>query len=221
MQILIYSPNIKLGEPLARMFSQHGIFNTLTSDEERATFLAMTSPFAVILLVESIGRNEGLGSFHSNTKAEGCVSRFILLTQNQSTTRVTRLLAEGIDSCHILPYSYRELITEVFSFKQNQKPTYQSIRTNRFEVDLLARSILCDNVYIPLTPRCFALLAFFIQRKGLLLSRAQIWDEVWGDDQYPVNNTIEVFIRRIRIKLPEPMMIETVAGIGYRLRADC
>lgn len=223
MHILIFSPNKKLGEPLARMFGQHGILNTFTSEYERAAFLAMTSTYTAILLVESIGHEEIVPSFYSKIKAEGCTSHFIFLTQNQSTTRRSRLLADGMDSYHILPHSYRQLITEIFAYKinQNQRPAGQLIKTKRFEVDQLARSILCDDTYLPLTPRCFALLTLFIQRKGLLLSRAQIWDEVWGDDQYPVNNTIEVLVRRIRLTLPEPSMIETVAGIGYRLRSDC
>ena len=222
MKVLIYSPNIKLGQPLLRMFTQHGIVSTLVSGQESAALSAMTSQHILVILLEALGCTNNLTGFCSRLKSEGCTSAWMLLTQNQSLTRISRMQEAGIMMCHTLPFSYRMILEELYRLKETGPcPAGRILYSARFQVDLLARSVTCDGQGFPVTPRQFAILCYLIKEPGRLFSKAQIWDEVWGDFDYPVNNTIEVHIRRIRMKLPDPSIIQTVAGIGYRLRADC
>jgi DNA-binding response OmpR family regulator len=74
-----------------------------------------------------------------------------------------------------------------------------------------------DGRRIDLTPLEFKLLAYFLERPGRVLSRNDLLENVWGDAVYVTDRTVDTHIKRLRSKL-DTGLIETVRGVGYRLR---
>jgi DNA-binding response OmpR family regulator len=86
-------------------------------------------------------------------------------------------------------------------------------------LDLLAREVHSDGTEIALSAREFALLAYLMRHPGQVLSREQILNGVWGYTFDPRSNLVDVYIGYVRRKLgPGGAAIETVRGMGYRLR---
>jgi DNA-binding response OmpR family regulator len=79
-----------------------------------------------------------------------------------------------------------------------------------------------DNV-LELTSREFNLLELLLRSPGRVYSRTQLLEHVWGYDFDPQTNVVDVYIRRVRSKIDlpnEPSLVETVRGVGYRIRAE-
>jgi len=82
------------------------------------------------------------------------------------------------------------------------------------------RQVLVDGAEITLTPKEFEILRLLISHPGLVLSRGQIQDQVWGMEYLGETRTVDVHIRTLRQKLgPCGELIETVRGVGYRFAA--
>ena len=88
-------------------------------------------------------------------------------------------------------------------------------------LDPARRSATCDGKLLTLTAREFTILESLMRRPGGVLSREEILEQAWGEREEPMSNTIDVLIGRLRKKIDPPgktSRIETVRGMGYRLR---
>ncbi|WP_232316671.1 winged helix-turn-helix domain-containing protein [Candidatus Burkholderia verschuerenii] len=89
-------------------------------------------------------------------------------------------------------------------------------------LDLLKRELMCAGRAVPLLPREYRLLEYLMQHEGQVVSRTMLLEAVWDYRLEERTNVIDVHISRLRKKLDETghaPMIETVRGLGYRLRA--
>jgi len=88
-------------------------------------------------------------------------------------------------------------------------------------MDLAAREVYIDNEKVILTPKEYELLKFFIDNKGIALSRDKILNAVWNYDYFGDLRTVDTHIKQLRAKLGKySYYISTVRSIGYRLDAD-
>ncbi|HEV2362541.1 MAG TPA: response regulator transcription factor, partial [Acidimicrobiales bacterium] len=83
-------------------------------------------------------------------------------------------------------------------------------------VDLPRREVLAEGAPVELTAREFDLLAHFASNQGIVYSRQQLLDSVWGEGWYGDERTVDVHVRQLRKKLGEALPIKTVWGVGYR-----
>ena len=93
------------------------------------------------------------------------------------------------------------------------------MRVDGLEVDRRARRVTLDGGPLELTPREFDLLALLASDPGAAISRERIFEDVWETRWFGSPKTIDVHIAALRRKLGDPGWIETVRGVGFRLRA--
>ena len=94
------------------------------------------------------------------------------------------------------------------------------IEVGALRVDPGAREIRWRDAPLVLTPREFDLLAFFARHPGRALTREELLRKVWGYDYMGETRTVDVHVRRLRMKLGGPApVIETVTGVGYKMRS--
>ena len=87
-------------------------------------------------------------------------------------------------------------------------------------VDLAAHEVTVDGRYVQLTQQEFALLRFLCQNRGRVYSRRQLLERVWGVDYYGSSRTVDIHVRRLRMKLGNAIgSLETVRGVGYKVKA--
>jgi DNA-binding response OmpR family regulator len=143
--------------------------------------------------------------------------------------RAVRALAAGATACVSRPYR----IPELASLLRGSLPGADggaiegagaaslALRSGALELDALGHRLFVDGSPVNLALREFGIMDFLLRNNGRVVSREELWTEVWHKPLPPVNNTIAVHIRRLRHKLgdseAQPRFIHTVRGIGYRL----
>lgn len=144
----------------------------------------------------------------------------IMLTARDSEIDKIIGLEIGADDYVTKPFSPRELVARVKAVlrRSEERPVApQTVEIAGFLVDSGRRQVMAPNDdTIRPTAREFDLLWYLATHRGLVLSRSQILEAVWGYDYFGETRTVDVHIRQLRRKLPD-FPIETVWGVGYRV----
>ena len=146
----------------------------------------------------------------------------IMLTAKTEEDNVIRGLESGADDYLTKPFSPRELIARIKALLRRSQPgkAQDIIKINNLILDTSSYRVEGNGKTIDLGPTEFKLLRFFMENPDRVFSREQVLNNVWGDNVYVEERTVDVHIRRLR-KALEPThhqdMVQTVRGAGYRL----
>ncbi|HZS29830.1 MAG TPA: response regulator transcription factor [Gaiellaceae bacterium] len=127
----------------------------------------------------------------------------------------------GADDYVVKPYGLRELIARIRAVSRRAAAAGtngEPLRVGGLEVDERARQVSLDGRRLELTPKEFELLAALARDPGAAVSRQRLLADVWQTTWYGSAKTIDVHIAALRKKLGDPQWIETVRGVGFRLR---
>lgn len=149
------------------------------------------------------------------------------LTAKSSEADVLRGFMHGADDYITKPFNPLELAARVKVqalryVKTEQLPNRQVFDFERFQLDVDGATLIVDGEHVMLTQKQFQLLELFCQHPNQVLSKEQLYENVWGYDGFIDDNTIMVHIRKLREKLERnpsaPKHLVTVRGIGYKLQ---
>ncbi len=153
----------------------------------------------------------------------------VIGVRDHDAERAARALGAGATACVTRPYRASELAAILRSARPDRAPRAEAsapgvVRAGILELDPHGYQLRVCGRRIDLALREFQLMKYLVDHAGLVVTREQIWREVWNRDQPLVNNTISVHIRRLRDKLRKteagPRYIHTIRGVGYRLDVD-
>jgi two-component system OmpR family response regulator len=149
----------------------------------------------------------------------------IMLTAKSDEVDKVVGLEIGADDYITKPFSMKELLARVRAQLRRGAPATQPASRNisiaDIEIDVARHLVTKNSQAVTLTPKEFELLSFLAQNRGLVLSREQLLEKVWGYDYAGDTRTVDVHIRWLRRKLEtdpaKPKFLLTVRGTGYRL----
>ncbi|XXY50181.1 response regulator transcription factor [Sorangium sp. So ce269] len=148
----------------------------------------------------------------------------LMLTAKDGEYDVAEALDTGADDFLSKPFSYVVLVARLRALvRRGAAPRPAVLRVGDLELDPATRGCRRDGQDIALTPREFALLDALMRRRGEVVSKQRILDVVWGLDFPGDPNVVEVYVRYLRQKIDAPFgrrSLETVRGVGYRLREE-
>jgi two-component system response regulator MprA len=143
----------------------------------------------------------------------------MLTARDQVEDRIAGLRA-GADDYLVKPFDFEELVARIHAVTRRRLSPQAGILTaGPVTLDQERHVVTLGSSEVELTVKEYDLLFLFLRHAGRVLSRRFILDQVWGHEFYDENN-VEVYVRYLRRKLDDPdhQLIETVRGVGYRLR---
>jgi len=143
----------------------------------------------------------------------------IFLTARVSETDRIVGLELGANDYIVKPFFVRELIARIKIQFRGQVSTTRVLKAARLELDRSSCEVRLDGALLTLTATEFRLLEFLMNRPGVVFSREQLLDAVWGHDRAVTDRTVDVYILRLRQKIEadpaNPLLIRSVRGFGY------
>jgi DNA-binding response OmpR family regulator len=143
----------------------------------------------------------------------------IFLTARVSETDRILGLELGANDYIVKPFFIRELVARVKNQLRTQATPTRSVRAGALELDRASCRVLLHGNEVALTATEFRLLDFLMSRPGVVYSREQLLDSVWGHDRAVTDRTVDVYILRLRQKIEpdpaNPSFIRAVRGFGY------
>ena len=225
-KILLVEDEHSIAEPIIYNLKQEGFAVTHVDEGPIALEIFGEESFDLIILDLMLPEISGLDICRSIRK-DSNVPIIMVTAKDSEADRVTGLEL-GADDYVTKPFSVRELMSRVRAvLRRTTTKTNKidkSIKSGNIEINLSKYEAKVDDKNIDLTPREFELLYAFCENEGNLMSREQIFDEIWGYSFIGNTKTLDVHIQRIREKIEkdprEPKRLVTVRGVGYKLVTD-
>jgi DNA-binding response OmpR family regulator len=194
--------------------------NAVADGEEGLERLFASRPDALVLDLMLPGLN-GLEILRE-VRAEPLTRDLPVVVLTARGAEMDKLLGfeHGADDYMTKPFSPRELVARLQALLRRARPVHAGAATavGALQIDTAAREVAYAGRRLALTPREFDLLAFFVHHPGRVVSREELLRKVWGYDYLGETRTVDVHVRRLRVKLGEgSRLIETVTGAGYKL----
>lgn len=143
----------------------------------------------------------------------------IFLTARASETDRIVGLELGANDYIVKPFFIRELIARIKIQFRGQTTTTRLLKAAKLELDRSSCRVRLDGALLSLTATEFRLLEYLMSRPGVVFSREQLLDAVWGHDRAVTDRTVDVYILRLRQKVEadpaNPLLIRSVRGFGY------
>jgi len=216
MRILVVEDEPTLREQLMQAIAAAGHTVEGAADGREAHYLGDVETFDAVVLDLGLPVQDGL-SVLRRWRAAGRNMPVLILTARGSWQEKVEGMDAGADDYLAKPFHMEELLARLRALlRRGGEHASAEWRCGPIWLDTRQARVLVDGQPLVLTSHEFKLLSLLMQRKGEVLSRTELSEHIYAQDSDRDSNTIEVFVGRLRKKLPEGS-IETVRGLGYRL----
>lgn len=223
MKILVVEDEKKIASFIRKGLEAQGFVVDVSHQGDEGFTLATTHPYDAVVLDIMLPGRDGL-SILRNLRDRKIALPVVLLTARSELNERLEGLNLGADDYVTKPFHIEELIARLHAVTRRATGTRQSILTVAdLTMNLLTRKVERGGNPIELTVREFALLEHLMRSPGRVLTRVEITERVWEYNFDPGTNLVDVYIQRIRKKVDgdfSDKLIETIRGVGYRIRPD-
>ena len=157
--------------------------------------------------------------FDVSEKLKNCETSIIFLTIVDDEEKIVKAFEEGADDYVVKPFRIRELLARVNRTLQKKAGANQDVMVvGKVAIHMDAGKVYVEGRQLELTALEYRLLLIFAMNQSKLLTRTQILEKIWDvDGNFVEDNTLTVYVKRLREKLGDAIHIETVRGMGYRV----
>jgi DNA-binding response OmpR family regulator len=214
MKVLLVEDEDAIAEPLAEGLRREGFEVQRTATGNAA--LAAPEPDLVLLDIR-LPDVDGL-TVCRQLRARSGVPIIMITAKGEEIDKVVGL-EMGADDYLTKPFGFRELLARIRAVTRRSSASHEPsvVRVGELAIDLPARTVVLGDRELELTPKEFDLLALLARRPGAVVSKQEIFEQVWQTTWYGSAKTIDVHVASLRKKLGDPRWIETIRGVGLRL----
>jgi DNA-binding response OmpR family regulator len=216
MRVLLVEDDIRVAAALETALRRRGYDVSRASTAQDAL---AAPPADLVLLDLGLPDRDGI-EVCRQLRRRGETAIIAVTARGEERDRVAGL-RNGADDYVVKPFGMAELqarIDAVMRRSARSATRQETIKVGLLTIDLDARRVDVDGREITLTRKEFELLAALARRPGGTVTRDQLLAEVWRTTWHGSPHTVEVHVASLRTKLGDPGMVQTVRGIGYRLR---
>jgi two-component system, OmpR family, response regulator RegX3 len=222
-RILIVEDEEALADSVRYNLEREGYSVTVATDGRRALERFRSEPPSLVILDLMLPEMSGLDVCKA-IRAESEVPIIIVTAKDAEADKVTGLEL-GADDYVTKPFSVRELISRVRANLRRSKmravaATDDVLAGGEVEMDVVRHEVKVQGESVAFAPKEFELLETFLRRKGRLLTREFLIEDVWGPDYFGDTKTLDVHVKRLRRKIESdphrPVHLLTVRGLGYK-----
>jgi DNA-binding response OmpR family regulator len=218
MRILVVEDETGLARQIAAALTEAGHDPTVAHDGEGALDAATATSFDLIVLDIILPRMDGFDVLR-HLRSHHVASRVLMLTaRGEVKDRVTGLQL-GADDYLPKPFAMRELVARVNALGRRypEEPTL-NLRVGDLKFDLANHEVHRSTRRIELSARELMLLKVLMREPGRVFTRTELCERVWEHEHEYDTKLVEVFIGRLRKKIGDPPLIQTVRYVGYTIR---
>jgi DNA-binding response OmpR family regulator len=220
-RILIVEDEPRITLFLEKGFRANGFTTAVARDGQTAIQVALGDEWDLMILDLGLPSKDGL-SVLEELRGQGFQSPVIILTARDDVQDKVTGLELGADDYVTKPFHFDELLARVRARLRSTIPTTGQadmvLRSRNIALDLRTRRVYVGDRLVDLSAREFTLAETFLRHPEQVMSREQLLNHVWGYDYDPGSNIVDVYVGYLRKKLGDDL-IETVRGVGYRLRS--
>jgi two-component system OmpR family response regulator len=223
VRVLVAEDHVKMASLLRRGLAEEGYAVDVVADGEEAVVRARATEYDVIVLDVMLPRLDGF-EVCRRIRTGGVWSPVLMLTARDAVEDRVDGLDAGADDYLVKPFSFAELLARLRALSRRgpvERPALVEVGSLR--LDPSTRRVWRGDEEIPLSAKEFALLETFMRRPGQVLGRFDLLEHAWDYAYENRSNVVDVYVRYLREKVDRPFAvssIETVRGVGYRLRED-
>jgi DNA-binding response OmpR family regulator len=222
MRVLIVEDHAPVAESIRSMLESRKFAANVVTDGEAGLDHLLRRCYDAAVVDVGLPGMDGF-ALARTARAEGVQTPILMLTARDAVEDRVAGLNCGADDYLVKPFVEEELIARISAIlRRADRPLVGVVDVGRLRVDLAARSVTYAGKPVQLGATEFRLLEFLARNAGIALSRAQIVERIWDYDFDGSSNIVDVYVSQLRRKLKAlgaSGVIETVWGIGYRLRA--
>jgi DNA-binding response OmpR family regulator len=221
MHLLLVEDDPRLTRLLGRLLGQDRHTVETAGTVAGGLELATSVPLDAIIL--DVGLPDGSGFDVARTlRAKGISTPILMLTARDAVSSRVEGLDAGADDYLVKPFAYEELLARLRALGRRPTARTERLATGPIALVESERRVSVDGRTVDLSQREFAILECLLRRPGQVLTRDQLLDHAWPYGAALTPNTVEAYIHLLREKLGPGAAgwIETVRGVGYRIRAD-
>lgn len=219
MKILIVEDDSTIRSGLKYCLECEG-FETLEAGTAKEAKELLTEDLSCILMDVNLPDENGFDLFKEIHKENE--TPVIFLTANDLETSIVMGLDMGAEDYVTKPFKTRELVSRIKNVLRRQKQYVDNIRIGNIVIDLKQAKVFKNGEDVQLTALEYKILLVLALNPNTVFSREKILADIWDvNEEYVYDNTLTVYIKRIREKIEDdpsnPTIIETVRGLGYKI----
>jgi DNA-binding response OmpR family regulator len=221
MRILLVEDDAHLNQTLKKSLVEEGYAVDVEYDGMEGERYAESTPYDAIILDLLLPRKDGIAVCRALRQHHITIPIIMLTARDTIEDRVLGL-DSGADDYLVKPFALHELLARLRAlFRRAAQPKSGVLVVGEMVLNPATHEVTRAGERITLNAKEFALLEYFMRHPQQVLTRDQIEQHIWSYDFISASNVVDVYVRRLRRQLDDPFagkLLETVHGVGYRLR---
>jgi len=216
VRVLVVEDHVELARDIAEGLRDRGIATDVVHDGTAALERGLLHPYDVIVLDRDLPGVHG-DAVCATLRGRGVEGRILMLTAAAAIGDRVEGLNLGADDYLPKPFAFAELVARVNALARRTPVGPPLLVRGDLKLDRAARRVTRAGLELSLTRKEMGVLEVLLMADGTVVSAEELLERVWDENADPFTRTVVVTLTRLRRKLGEPELIETVVGAGYRM----